>query len=267
MKTHVEHFHFAGASRVSNRPSLVIFAAFALVSGCGTTDAAAPLLPTGPTGRLRFVNLTFDGDTTRGKLNAILEGKPFGVDIAYGRSTPAFLPAPATSIYSSVYVGSRSLVLKRTSDSSVTVATVPLSISSGVDYTIYATGASPVSSFITIDTNSAPIPGQARIRIVQMAPSAGIVDVFVTSVGADLSVASITLASLPYKGSAYLQPVAAGAYQVRVVPAGTLPSQRAMNILLNLSTVTIAANSARTIIAADNNSGGAPLRFIALTDR
>ncbi|MFY7948034.1 MAG: hypothetical protein ACOVRP_02365, partial [Gemmatimonas sp.] len=53
--------------------------ASALFAACGTTDAAAPFAPTGPTGRVRFVNVITD--TTRGRVNAILEGLPFGVNL------------------------------------------------------------------------------------------------------------------------------------------------------------------------------------------
>ena len=154
-------FLSAGVMRAAHRTSFVLLAAAALLTGCGTKDAAGPLIP-GAFGRIRFVNLSFDVDTTRGKVNAILESVPFGVDIAYGRSTPAFLPAPATAIYLPILTGSRTLVLRRTADTSATVATFPLTIANGVDYTVYATGASPVTPFITTDTNSTPALGQVR---------------------------------------------------------------------------------------------------------
>ncbi len=255
----------AGVMRVAHRTSLAVIAVAAMLTGCGTKDAADPLIPSA-FGRIRFVNLSFDADTTRGKVNAILESVPFGVDLAYGRSAPAFLPAPATAIYSPILTGTRTLVLKRTADTATTIATIPLTIANAVDYTVYATGAAPVTPFITSDTNSAPALGQVRVRVVHMAPSAGNVDVFVTAVGADLSLATPVLANVPVRASAYLS-VAAGTYQVRVVPAGTVPAARAANVAINLASVALAANSARTIIAADNNAGGAPFRFVILADR
>ncbi len=259
-------FLSAGVMRAAHRTSFVLLAAAALLTGCGTKDAAGPLIP-GAFGRIRFVNLSFDVDTTRGKVNAILESVPFGVDIAYGRSTPAFLPAPATAIYLPILTGSRTLVLRRTADTSATVATFPLTIANGVDYTVYATGASPVTPFITTDTNSTPALGQVRVRVVHLSPAAGNVDVFVTAVGADLSTATPSLANVAYQGTAYLASIAAGTYQVRAVPAGTAPTARAASVSINLASIALTANSARTIIAASNNAGVAPLRFIALTDR
>jgi hypothetical protein len=50
------------------------------------------------------------------------------------------------------------------------------------------------------------------------------------------------------------------------VPAGTAPANRAANVAIN-ATVTLTANTVRTIVAADNNVGGAPLRAFVLNDR
>lgn len=251
---------------MAHRTSLTILAAAALLSGCGTTDAADPLIPD-QFGRVRFVNLITDA--ARVPVNAILESVPFGVNIAYGGTTPSSLPAPANAIYAPILTGSRTLVLKRTADTTVTVATFPFSVGNAEDYTVYATGgaaASAVSAFITTDVNTAPAAGQVRIRVVHLAPSAGNVDVFVTTVGADLALATPVLSNVPLRASQYLS-VAAGTYQVRAVPAGTAPASRAANVSINLASVALPANGARTIIAADNATGGAPLRFIALADR
>ncbi len=253
----------AGVSRVAHRARVAMLAGAALLAGCGTTDAADPLIP-GQFGRVRFVNLITDA--TRVPVNAVLEGLPFGVNLAYGGTTPSTLPSPANAIYSPILTGARSLLLKRTADTLTTVASIPLQIANAMDYTVYATGGATVAPFITTDTNTAPATGQVRVRVVHLAPSAGNVDVFVTAVGADLAAATPTLANVPLRATAYLS-VAAGTYQVRVVPAGTAAALRSANVAINLASVALPANGARTIIAADNATGGAPFRFIALVDR
>ncbi len=256
----------AGVLRVAHRFSFTVLGVAALLAGCGTKDATDPLIP-GSTGRLRFVNLITD--TTRGRVNAILESVPFGVNLTYGGTTPSSLPSPATAIYSSILTGSRSLVLKRTIDTTATVATFALTVDNAVDYTVYALGgasASAITSFVTPDTNTAPALGAVRVRAVHLAPSAGNVDLFVTAVGADLAAATPALANVPFKAAAYLS-VPAGTYQVRAVPAGTAPALRSANVAINLASVALPANGARTLIAADNATGGAPYRFIALVDR
>ena len=259
--------HSGGVLRVAHRTSFAILAIVALFSGCGTKDAADPLIP-GPQGRVRFVTLITD--TTKGRVNAILERVPFGVNLAYGGTTPSSLPSPATSIYKAILTGTRSLLLRRTLDTTATVATFPLSIATATDYTVYATGGTgvtPIAAFVTTDTNSTPVLGAVRVRVVHLSPTAGNVDLFVTAVGADLSLTTPTVSNVAYQGSTYLPSVAAGTYQVRAVPAGTAPAARSAAVSINLASVALAANSARTIIAADDNIGGAPLRFIALTDR
>lgn len=254
----------AGVSRVATRSRFALFAASLLLAACGTKEATAPIIPDA-FGRVRFVNLITDPN--RQVVNAILEGVPFGVNLGYGGTTPSSLPSPANAIYSPILTGSRTLVLKRTADTSVVVgAPIPLQIATGVDYTVYATGGVTIAPFITTDTNSTPAAGQARVRVVHLAPSAPNVDIFVTAVGADLATATPVLTNVALRQSAYLS-VAAGTYQVRAVPAGVVAGVRAANVAINLATVTLPAGAARTIIAADNSTGGTPFRFIALADR
>jgi hypothetical protein len=250
------------------RPLALLLAGALTLAGCGTTDADAPLAPSGPQGRIRFVNVITD--TTRGRVNAILEGVPFGVNLTYTLATPPTLAAPNTALYSAILAGSRTLVLRRTADTTTVVATFPLTIAASTDYTVYATGGAggtPVTAFTTTDDNAAPASGQVRVRVVHLSPTAGAVDIFVTAPNADLATATPTLANVPVRTASGYLTVPAGTYQVRVVPAGTAPAARAGAVALNVASLALPANGARTIVAADNNIGGTPLRAFVLTDR
>lgn len=245
-----------------------VMCAAALSAACGTTSAPDALTPSTTQGRIRFVNVI--NDTTRGRVNAILEGVPFGVNLTYALSTPATLPAPATALYSPILTGSRTLVLKRTADTNTVVATFPVTITEGQDRTVYAIGGragAAITPYITTDDNTRPtVAGQAKVRVVHLSPTAAAVDIFVTAANADLATATPTLSNVGFSSaSAYLS-VAAGTYQVRAVPAGTAPANRAANVAIN-ATVALTANTVRTIVAADNNVGGAPLRAFVLSDR
>ena len=248
---------------------LTAIAAAALVTtACGTKDAADPLEPTGPTGRIRFVNLITD--PARNPVNAILEGLPFGVSLAYTGSTPSSLPAPSTANYSPILDGARTLVLKRTADTTVTVATLPLTIAANNDHTVFATGGTAggmVSAFVTVDVNTAPPTGQARIRVVNMSPTAGAVDVFITAANADLAAATPVATALANRAVFAGASVAPGTYQIRTVPAGTAPAARTAAVNSNLTGVAVAAGNGRTIVVADAPAGGTPLRSFALTDQ
>jgi hypothetical protein len=119
---------------------------------------------------------------------------------------------------------------------------------------------------VTADSNPVVAATQVRIRFVHLSPTAGAIDVFITGPSADLTAATPTLANVPYRNaSAYLS-FAPGAYQIRAVPAGTPPANRAASVTINF-TSSVAAGGARTIVAADNSSGGAPLRAFVLVDR
>jgi len=249
--------------------SMGLIAALALVgAACGTKEAPGPLEPGGPTGRVRFVNLVTD--PARVPVNAILESVPFGVNLGYGATTPATLPSPSNAIYSAILSGARSLVLKKTADTTVVVATISFTVADKLDYTVYATGGTggaPVTNFVTTDANPVPTASQVEVRIINMSPTAGAVDVFVTAPNADLSAATPTAAGLAYQSASPYVTFAPGTYQVRAVPAGTLPAARSTSVVVTLNNVALAGGTGRTVIIADRAAGGAPLTGFVLTDR
>ena len=249
--------------------SLGLIAALALVgAACGTKEAAGPLEPTGPTGRVRFVNLI--NDPARIPVNAILENLPFGVNLGYGATTPATLPSPSNATYSAILTGTRMLVLKKTADTTVVVGNLTLLITENTDFTVWATGGvggAPVMFFTTIDPNPVPTASQVEIRIVNYSPAAGAVDVFMTAPNADLSAATPTASSPGAPDPLNYAVLAPGTYQVRVVPAGTAPAARSTNVVLTLNNVVLAGGTGRTIVIADRATGGAPITGFVLTDR
>ena len=252
---------------------VVMGAAAGLTVACGTKEAPTGLQPTGPTGRIRFVNLITD--PARNPVNAILEQLPFGVNLAYGGSTPSSLPAPNTANYSAIYAGDRSLVLKKTADTSVTVASFTITMAANEDRTVYAVGGaggSAVTSFSTNEDNNTPIPaGQTTLRVVNMSPAAGAVDVFVTAPNADLAAATpIATAVPPLAFSAYTNIPSLAAYRVRAVPVGTAAANRAANVIVDVTPTTpatLSAGTGHTVIIADKPGGGAPPTAFVLTDR
>ena len=267
--TMTNHQSMIRRTRMSNRVKLVsLCMTAAIVAACATEEAPGPLEPTGPTGRVRLVNLITDAP--RARVNASLEGIVFTVDLQYGQAAPSNLPAPATAPYAAVYTGERSFVLKRTADTTVVVATLPVSVADLKDYTVYATGGaggSAVTGFVTTDDNPAPVAGETRLRIVNMSPTAGAVDVFVTAVGFDLSTTTARATNLGYRSPSAYFTVAPGTYQVRAVPTGTAPANRAAAVTINLASTAFTSATARTIVLADNSTGGAPLRAVVIVDR
>jgi hypothetical protein len=242
--------------------------ALLLALACGTEEAPGPLEPTGPVGRVRLVNLITDA--TRGRVNASLEGLPFAVDLQYTQASPATLPAPSTAPYAAVLSGNRAFVLKRTADTSVTVATLSFTVGEGEDRSVYAIGGaagSAVTAFITTDQNPAAAANQTRVRIIHMSPSAGAVDIFLTAPNSDLAAATPTASNVAYQGSSPYLTLTPGTYQLRAVPAGTPAANRAAAVSINLTPIALAGGTGRTIVTADNAAGGTPFRAFVLTDR
>lgn len=253
---------------VSVRARLVAIAALVAATACGTKEAPAGLDPTGPTGRVRFVTLITD--TTRGRVNAILEGVPFGVNMTYGSATPAGLAAPSTANYASIYTGSRTLVLKRTADTTNIVSTITFTVADGKDYSIYAlggAGGSAITSLVTTDDNPVAAANQTRLRIVNLSPAAGSVDVFLTAAGADLTTVTPIVSGLGYQAASTYALPAPGTYVLRTVPVGTAPANRNAAVNLSLAAVTLTGATGRTIVIADRSTGGAPITGFILADR
>lgn len=252
---------------------MLCFAA-AAIAACSTEEAPGPLEPTGPVGRVRLVNLITDAN--RQVVNASLEGLVFTVNLGYGGTGPANMPAPATAPYAAVYSGARSFVLKRTADTAVTVATLPVTIAENQDRTVYAiggAGGSAVTGFATTDDNTAAAAGETRVRIVNMSPTAGAVDVFITAINADLSTATPRVTNLAYQQASSYLSIAPGAYHIRAVPAGTAPANRTAAVTISLASnatpapLAFSGGTGRTVVLADNSTGGAPLRAIVIADR
>jgi hypothetical protein len=243
-------------------------AALVVAAACGTKDAAGPLVPEGDVARVRFVNVITD--PARNPVNAILEKVPFGVNLAYTGTTPSSLASPSTANYDAILTGNRTLVVKRTADTTVTVATIPFTIAKGEDKTIYAIGGlggGAVTSVITTDLNPAALATETRFRIVNMSPTLGATDVFVTAPGADLSAATPDAANLAYQGASAYFSKAPATYSVRFVPAGTPAGARNASVSLTLANTAFAGGTGRTIVAADRQQGGAPLQAFVLADR
>lgn len=241
-------------------------AAVFAATACGTKGAPDPLQPTAAQGRIRFVNLITD--PSRNPVNAILESVPFGVNLAYTGTTPSSLASPSTANFAPIYEGARSLVLKKTADTNVVIATLPVTVTAAKDYTVYATGGTgggTVTGFSVENTNEAITTAQARLKVTNMSAAAGAVDVFITATNADLTAATPVAANLATRASFAGALVAPGAYSVRTVPAGTPAAGRPAAVNSTLC-VSVAAGNGRTIVIADAAAGGTPIRSFSLTD-
>lgn len=264
--------------RISNGVKLgALCVVTAIAAACSTTEAPGPLEPTGPTGRVRLVNLITD--PARALVNVSLENQIFTAGLANGQAAPANLPAPATANYAAVYTGARTFVLKKTADTTSTVATFPITVADSKDMSVFAIGGAgggAVTSFITTDDNTVvPAASETRVRVINLSPTAGSVDVFITAIGADLATATPRATALGYQAASAYFVVSPGAYQIRAVPAGTAPANRAASVTISLlSTRTpntplpFSGGTGRTVVLADAVAGGtSATQAVVISDR
>ena len=129
------------------------------------------------------------------------------------------------------------------------------------EYTVIAAGlAESIQSFVLEDDNSAPAPGNVRVRAIHGAPSAPAVDIYVTAPGTDLATETPLLASVDFGEVAQYVEAPAGTYQVRVTPTGS------KTIVNDSGPLTLASGQVRTVIAVDAAGGGAPFGLLLLED-
>jgi hypothetical protein len=143
------------------------------------------------------------------------------------------------------------------------LATAELDADAGERWTAVLSGEGDEADLLLLeDDDSAPSAGQARIRVLNAAPSATSVDVYVTAAGTDLSTVNPNASAVtPEDATAYLG-VPVGSYRVRITAAGSKTT-----ILLDVQNVALTAGKVRTLVVLDDADGGAPLRHALLADR
>jgi len=150
------------------------------------------------------------------------------------------------------------------------VADVTAFLTPNLDYTVlamgFATGGKSPSFRLMLltDFNSEPIEGFAKVRVIHAAPSAPAVDIYWTKPFLALRGQLPVLTNVPFGAASNYLTVPTGKaaqYQARVAVAGT------QTVAINSGRLILNSQEVRTIIAVDNEGGGAPFRAIVLRDR
>jgi hypothetical protein len=169
-----------------------------------------------------------------------------------GARVAANVPYKAITSYLEVPAGSRNVQV-RAAGTSTTVIDANVTLSAGTDYTVLAAGrVANIAPLVLTDTNTAPVAGNVRVRLVHGAPTAGTVDIYVTAPNADIATIAPTLAGVPFRGFSPYLSVPAGSYRVRVTPAGS------KTVAIDSGTLTLTTGQIRTGVALENAGGGAP---------
>ena len=218
----------------------------ALAAAPGCADDDSPMAPTA-NARVRVLHASPDAPA----VDVLVDGSAVLSNVTFKQAS-GYLDVPA---------GARNLKVRASGTSSIVIDVTPTLVA-GTDYTVIASGLlAAIQPLLLTDDNTAPAAGNVKVRLAHGAPSAPLVDIYVTAPGASLAGATPNLTDVPFGiASGYLE-VPAGSYQVRICPANTT------TVAIDSGTLVLAAGQIRTAVAVDNTGGGAPFGAVLLADK
>jgi len=218
-----------------------------LVAGIALLGACAGDPPTanGPSSHLRFVQTVPNAPA----VDMLVDGVPRAASLGYGAAT-GFLPVEA---------GNRRVQMRQSGTSTMLMdLTMPVEFPRA--YTVVSSGLlNGIEPVIAPDTASIPLSGEIKLRVLQMAPTGGTVDVYVTDPNVALAGATPVFQDLPFRGNTEYLVLPVGNLRIRVTTAGTLTT------LVDLTRL-FGERMMRTVVVTDAPGGGAPFSGLLLVD-
>jgi hypothetical protein len=183
------------------------------------------------------------------------------VDVLVGGTVQApNISYRAESQYRAVGAGKQKVQVRQNGTTTALVESEP-TLTDGAKYTIVVVKSEGNTSFLLLrDDAEAPPSGKAKLRVVNVAPAAPKVDVYVTAPGANLANATAAATNLDQNAATQYAALSAGTYQLRFTSPGT------KTVLYDAGNVVLAAGQTRTLVIVDKNGGGTPLEKVVLAD-
>jgi len=216
--------------------ALILLGAALLTVGCGSSS-----------GRFRFVQAATAVPTN---VDLQVDGKSIQTAIGFGQ----------TATYHTIGTGSHKFELFAAGTTTNPYASASVSV--GAYTTVFAAG--PFNGAIQAlvpftDDNTTPTTGNARVRIIHMAPTASSVDVYIVPSGNDIAGLNPQISGLTYQNPSSYQQLSANTYDVVVTVTG-------QQVILIRDTYTLTSQQVRTVVILDNANGGGPYSQIILND-
>jgi hypothetical protein len=177
------------------------------------------------------------------------------VDVKIGSTFIAQnLPFGSASSYARAKAGSGTVNVYAAGSDSNAVLSAPVTAVKNSVLTVFALGElSNIKGVVKVESASdaaTPASGQAKLRAVHGAFTAGTVDVYITAPGTKLTGSvTPTLSQFTFGSVTSYLSVPAGAYQVQITATGTQSP-----VLINIPSVTLTAGQLYTAIAVDATS-------------
>lgn len=198
------------------------------------------------TAHLRVIHASPDAPA----VDVLVEGKTLITGLEYGNA----------SDYHNVASGTRTVSVNETGTVNALITASP-TFKKDSSYTIIAADlVATAQPLVLEDDLSSPAAGNAKVRLVHGSPGAGLVDIYITAPGADISALIPTFSNVAFAANTGYSEVPAGDYQVRVTAAGT------KTVAIDTGTLTLASGEIATAVALDEAGGGSPFTAVVFTD-
>ncbi len=195
--------------------------------------------------RVRLINASID----YGALDLVIDDKLVRRDVAYG----------ASADYAGVDTSDTATRVSRAGSPAALVSLRP-ALADGDRYSIVAFGSEAALRAAVLDDNvSEPASGKARLRVLNGAPDAGTIDVYLTAPGVDLADAEPLHAGAAVGTPTDFSTVDAATWRLRVTAAGDKADLR-----LDLAAVALAGRQIATLVITPG-SGGVLVNALVLT--
>lgn len=184
------------------------------------------------------------------------------VDVLVGGTVQApNIAFRAGSEYRTVGAGKQKVQVRQNGATTMLLESEP-TLTDGANYTLVVVKSGTNTSLLQLrDDPDAPSNGKAKLRVVNTAPAAPKVDIYVTAPGASLTNATAAATDLDQNTATQYAELSAGTYQLRFTTPGT------KTVLYDAGNIQLAAGQTRTLVIMDKSGGGTPLEKVVLADR
>ncbi len=180
---------------------------------------------------------------------------PVNVLIADGAITLNDVEYPQVSAFSEVDAGTYNVKIELVANPGAYAIDEDVTLVAGKRYSVYAadyTAGLIADGLFVLEDDFRSLATGAKVRIVHLAPGAGLVDLYVTPVGAGIVGATPAFAGVDFKDETGYVQLAGDDYDVTVTLAGT------QTIAIGPLPITVADGGVYTALARDAAGGGAP---------
>jgi len=170
------------------------------------------------------------------------------------------VPYPAFSDFFAVPPGLYNAKVTAAGNSGAIVVDADLNLVAGKRYSVYAVDYLPRIAPYVVEDDFRSVATEAKVRIVHLAPGAGLVDIYVTAPGADIMAVAPAFTGVDFRDESGYVGLAGGSYEVTVTPAGSKTAA------IGPAQIDIVDGGVYTAVARDATGGGAPFGLTVLDE-